>query len=96
MESEPIVGDYVTCNKTTCLGVVYRITAINKQKYQNWCVLTPVFGLFDAHVKRGERHQSIDDIEKIDLVRAGLEYMKVVTFIENLAKHEAGACQTSE
>lgn len=84
------VGDYVTVNHRECQGVVYRVTTINVQKYESWCELTPNFGLFGAHMKRGIRHQRMDDIDKIDITRLGLEHLKMLALIENVVKHEAG------
>lgn len=85
------VGDYVLLKSQ--VGVVYKVDEVNvdeKWAHATEYVLRPVYGAFGAADKRGIRRERPAEIEKIDLVRAGVEHMKMQEFVKNVARHESG------
>lgn len=90
MSDEITVGDFVTLSALPCRGVVYRVDSIIEQKYESWCICSPVFGMFGANVSRGVRHQQLCEVTKVDIVSAGLEHLRMIEFIKCLSKQEGG------
>jgi hypothetical protein len=85
-----VVGDYVTLKDPECRGIVYKVDEVHPYKdspslsdYR----LRPVYGAFGAAERRGNRSERGGDMVKVDVVRAGLEYLKMQDFIKNLARH---------
>mgnify|MGYP001222884298 CR=1 FL=1 len=87
-----IVGDYVTLDGFENRGVVYRVAEVEPNerfpslsKYR----LHPTFGVFGGADKRGRRTEQSEHMEKVDLVRAGIEHYKMIDFIKALVEHES-------
>ena len=84
------IGDYVTLKDTQHAGVVYRVDRVHvDERYASLSnyTLRPVYGAFDAADRRGVRTERPSEMVKLDLVRAGIEHIKMHNFIRNLAKH---------
>jgi hypothetical protein len=84
------VGDYVTLNDPQQAGVVYRVDRVRTdERYASLSnyTLRPVYGAFDAADRRGVRTERPSEMVKLDLVRAGIEHIKMQNFIRNVAKH---------
>lgn len=87
------VGDYVTLKDPEQAGIVYKVDEVNRD--EKWPSLSdyrlrPVYGAFGAAERRGNRSERGDEMVKVDVVQAGLEYSKMVNFIGNLRKHYEG------
>lgn len=88
-----IEGDYVTLKDPQHAGVVYKVDNVAKDERFPGCTdykLRPVYGAFGAADRRGVRTERADQMVKVDVVRAGIEHMRMQDFIRNIAKHEAG------
>lgn len=87
------VGDYVTLNDPNCAGVVYRVDdVIRDDEFPNSAFLNnyklrPVYGAFGAAERRGNRLVRPGQMARVDIVRAGIEHMKMLDFIRDLARH---------
>lgn len=84
------IGDYVTLKDPQHAGVVYRVDEVNidpKYASLNHYKLRPVYGAFGAADRRGFRTERPSEMVKLDLVRAGVEHIKMQNFVRNLAKH---------
>ena len=87
------VGDYVILKDPDQSGIVYKVDEARlDERYPSLSnyKLRPVYGAFGAADKRGNRHERAEQMVKVDVVRAGLEHLKLLDFIKNLTKHEAG------
>lgn len=87
------VGDYVTLKDREQSGIVYKVDEVRiDERYPslNDYKLRPVYGAFGAADKRGNRSERSEQMAKVDVVRAGLEHLKLLDFIKNLTQHESG------
>lgn len=84
------VGDYVTLKDPDQAGIVYKVDDVVRN--EQWPSLSdyklrPVYGAFGAAERRGNRSERPESMTKVDIVRAGLEHLKMLDFIRNLARH---------
>lgn len=84
------VGDYVTLNDPDHAGIVYKVDGVRRDdKFPSLSdyKLRPVYGAFGAAERRGNRSERPEQMTRVDIVRAGLEHLKMLDFIRNLARH---------
>ena len=87
------VGDYVTLRDRDQSGIVYKVDEVVRDaRYASLSdyKLRPVYGAFGAADKRGNRHERAEQMVRVDVIRAGLEHLKLLDFIKNLTQHESG------
>lgn len=86
------VGDFITLKDEAQRGVVYRVAEVQRdERYPQSpprYVLTPTYGAFGAADKRGVRIEAANSMNKLDLVTAGIEHLRMQNFIRELARHE--------
>jgi hypothetical protein len=73
-----IDDDYLACNT----GIIFRVSATN----HNRCTVIPAFGFFESHLKKGVKYVNEDALRKVSIVHLGLEYNKLVNFINQVKK----------
>lgn len=84
------VGDYVMLKDPRYAGVVYKVDEADYNEQFPGCTdykLRPVYGAFGCAERRGNRVERPDDMVLVDVVKAGLEHLKMLDFIKNLVNH---------